>query len=357
MKNFKLILTILIVQFMLISLVYGQSSTETTKIEMDFKEYDKALETINTNIATIEKLVESLKNQSITEDAKTLLMGIKTTLDNLQGEIDRSTAALKQSGNDLLNTSSKKIKDDYETRISELNTKIDLLKSSELSKFFEKMKEEAKQKSNLENDIKLKEAELKTSNESLNTEKARSDKLTEEIKYQKEIIGYLDGGALNFGLAVGFNGVLSGRDVSYTVDSNSKAREVFGASLKGMISAVLCFQLNKIDLILNVPLIEIGLGGGDADSVTNIFNKSIDVGIGIGVRLSSKLSVGFILNVSGQKIIDDLTLEEIEFSEPKNTRIDTSKYYTTTKAGISLTVGLIMKLGKGKPKENQGSKK
>lgn len=358
MKNFKWVLLILLSTFLAINIVYGQNQE---KVTMDFKESELELEKIKTNINTINTLVSRLKQvDSIKTDRNTTsdLETIENNLKNMLSNIENSKKILYKSGNEQLENIVRKYNDmvsGLNEKIKQLNINLKNTQEGEVKKIAELLNKTIDNSSELSEKLSEKERELDKKNKKLETletdikkEKEKNADLEKELKDQKKIIDYLDGGDLNFGLAIGFNGAISGRDAAYIVDTDSKAREVLASGVEGMISAVVIWQLKKIDLILNVPLIEIGIGSSEANQLNSIFNKSIDVGIGIGIPLSSKLSICAIMNVSTHRVIDEITLEEIEFAEPVHTKIDISKYPTTTKPSISLTVGLLMKFGKGK---------
>lgn len=218
---------------------------------------------------------------------------------------------------------------------------------------------------NLKDWAKLKEASERLATDAKNLIKMLSDDVHGKLedyffKMQlahtrlKEEEKYLSKKKIRLGLLFGFDlSICKYRETSYFVNDDKTIRPAEISPLSSLISAVIVYEAKlcrkKVDFVVNIPLLEIPLfSDSGADKIDNIFNKLLDLGLGIGLPIGPNWSFNILISHSRVELLEDGIVEEKIFSDRNaHDKIDLSNIEgTVPRSKLSITFGFTYKFGK-----------
>lgn len=184
---------------------------------------------------------------------------------------------------------------------------------------------------------------------------AKNIELEKKITAQNTELSFLKKKGFRVGIALGFG--VNSKEYQYLVGNDNTATESVLSGPVGIVSAVAIMQPkklfgkddNKWQLIANVPLAEVGLGGG-ASTASSIFNRKISLGLGIGYEFWSNFSITAIANIKRIDRIDENTLNARNqaqlFTQTPFSKVNLDDFATTNEANWTFLLGVVFKFGK-----------
>jgi hypothetical protein len=175
--------------------------------------------------------------------------------------------------------------------------------------------------------------------------------MNERLVSMQEKFDLFTGSNLRIGFSLGFN-LPSRSDEIYEVgpDSTIKALPSYSGSI--VASSMISYHLPETDfeILANINVAEIGIGsGGD---LSTVFNQELTAGIGAGYRLDKDASFFVVLNFTRVPIISEARRLSTKLDLPIGSSVEPNQYKTRERGRLSLYFGILLKLGKGIPEED-----